>query len=224
MFCFFHTEQCFLFVLLSALDTIFLHCVLSRMELSLRKLTAGLLVRRAAIQLLRKFPNFSPRGQWRGGIVFFAWLKWLHHTIHEHLLLQQNVSDLWLYFKHFYTCHSFLVVQNRNSKNTHNCAVTSPDPYSLLPNCCPVTELTATSKFNSKQPRRNKPRKGQRRRTFTCSHLSWIKKSESEMSDIETSSEFLLLTCLNLWLFFVIVLLHFYFILLYFFVFRLLCV
>ncbi|XP_056874750.1 microtubule organization protein AKNA isoform X4 [Takifugu flavidus] len=80
------------------------------------------------------------------------------------------------------------VVRNRDSKNPDSGVVTSPHPYSLLPSCCPATELRATSKFNSKQPRRTKPRKGQRRRTFTCSHQSWLKKSESEMSDVEPSS------------------------------------
>ncbi|TNM92550.1 hypothetical protein fugu_019562 [Takifugu bimaculatus] len=77
------------------------------------------------------------------------------------------------------------VVRNRDAKNPDSGVVTSPHPYSLLPSCCPATELRATSKFNSKQPRRTKPRKGQRRRTFTCSHQSWLKKSESEMSDVE---------------------------------------
>lgn len=148
----------------------------------------GLMGRRAAIQLRQELPVFSIRGQWRGGTVFFAWLKRLHHTIHVHLLLQH--TDLCLYFEDFFNiCHSSSVVLNRDCKNPDSGVVTSPDPYSLLPSCCPATELRATSKFNSKQPRRTKPRKGQRRRTFTCSHQHWLKKSESEMSDVEPSSE-----------------------------------
>lgn len=160
----------------------------------------GLMVRRAAIQLLQEFPVFSIRGQWRGGMVFFAWLKRLHHTIHVHLLLlQTDPSDLCLYFESFFNiCHSSSVVHNRDSKNPDSGVVASPVPYSLLPSCSPATDLRTTSKFNSKQPRRTKPRKGHRRRTFTYSHQSWLKKSESEMSDVEPSSEFLLLTCLNL--------------------------
>lgn len=75
-----------------------LHCVLSRMESSLRRLIVGLMVRRAAIQLLQEFPVFSIRGRWRGGIVFCAWLKRLHHTINVHLLLLQ--TDLCLYFEY----------------------------------------------------------------------------------------------------------------------------
>lgn len=158
------------------------------MESSLRRLIVGLMVRRAAIQLRQEFPVFSIRGRWRGGMVF-AWLKRLHHTIHVHLLLQQ--TDLCLYFEYFFNiCHSSSVVHNNDSKNPDSGVVTSSHPYSLLPSCCPATELRATSKFNSKQPRRTKPRKGQRRRTFTCSHQSWLKKSESEMSDVEPSSEF----------------------------------
>lgn len=146
-------------------------------------------------------------------------------TIHVHLLLQQ--TDLCLYFEYFFNiCHSSSVVHNRDSKNPDSGLITSSPPYSLLPSCCPATELRATSKFNSKQPRRTKPRKGQKRRTFTCSHQSWLKKSESEMSDVEPSSEFLLLTYLNLSKrqFFVIVLLHWCCILPSFFVFRFLCV
>lgn len=167
----------------------------------------GLMVRRAAIQLLQEFPVFSIRGRWRGGIVFCAWLKRLHHTINVYLLLQQAV--LCLYFEYFF-CHSSSVLHNRDSKNPDSGVVTSPHAYSLLPSCCPATELRATSKFNSKQPRKTKPRKGQRRRTFTCSHQSWLKKSESEMSDVEPSSEFFNSDMFESYkrLFFVIVPLH----------------
>lgn len=166
-----------------------LHCVLSRMESSLRRLIVGLMVRRAAIQLLQEFPVFSIMGQWRGRMVFFAWLKRLHHTIHKHYLLQQTaLSHLCLYFEYIFNiCHSSSAVQIRGSK-TDSGVVTSPDPYSLLPSCCPATELSTTSKFNSKQPRRTKPRKGQRGKTLTCSRQCWLNKSESEMSD--DSSEY----------------------------------
>lgn len=87
---------------------------------------------------------------------------------------------------------SFSVVQDRNPKNPHNGLVTSPDPFFLLPRCCPATELSTTTKFNTTQPRRIKPRKAQRRRrTHTCAHQCWTKKSNSGTSDVESSSELL---------------------------------
>lgn len=87
---------------------------------------------------------------------------------------------------------SFSVVQDRNSKNPHNGLVTSPDPFFLLPRCCPATELSTTTKFHTKQPRRIKPRKAQRRRrTHTCAHQCWTEKSNSGTSDVESSSELL---------------------------------
>lgn len=155
------------------------------MELSLQRLIVGLMVQRAAIPLPQELPVLSTKEQWRGEIVF-GYLELLHHTRHKYCF----------FIYYFNICRSISVVQERNPKSPRNGLVTSPDPYSLLPSCCAAPEVSTTSKLNSNQPRKTKSRKGQRRKTFTYSHLSWTKKRESGTSDIESSSEVFVLTCL----------------------------